>query len=233
MEYSLAAGIFTWLTVSGMAAAAAFVRRTPSARQAFFAYFGKASRQAAAAAAAFLLAVSVLLSVPGGDVPLLVGAAQTVGAGLPEAGASAPFADKLDSGEPLKHALPAVQPKASRSLGIANDTLIAFIAGGVTAFFALLATAAVLAKKRGTGFAEGVAALGTFFWRPAMITGVFCWLAAVWVRVVWPDWHIFGTSAEGTDLFAAFLCVLPWAACLACWIVLGAFLKNARQIASK
>ena len=233
MEYSLAAGIFTWLTVSGAAAAAAFVRRTPSARQAFFTYFGRASRQAAAAAAAFFLAVSVLLSVPDGSVPLLVSAAQSVGAGLPEAGASAPFAAALDSGAPLAHALPAAKPGASRALGIANDTLIAFIAGGVTAFLALLATAAVLAKRRGTGFAEGVAALGTFFWRPAMITGVACWIAAVWVRAVWPDWHIFGTAADGTDLFAAFLCVLPWAACAAAWTVLGAFLKSARQIASK
>lgn len=107
--------------------------------------------------------------------------------------------------QPLKHAGKRIGPHSNRAMSIAKYTLIAAIAGGVTAFAAWLVTAAVVARRRGkTSFLDGLALLGnadgTFPWRPAMLTGSLIWMLVIWVMLLWPDWHIFGTDAVGNDV---------------------------------
>ena len=107
--------------------------------------------------------------------------------------------------QPLKHAGKRIASYSSRAASIAKYTLIAAIAGGVTAFAAWLITAAVVARRRGGGsLIDGLNIIGnadgSFPWRPAMLTGSVIWLFFTWLMLLWPDWHIFGTDAVGNDV---------------------------------
>lgn len=105
----------------------------------------------------------------------------------------------------LQHAGKRIAAYSSRAATIAKYTLIAAIAGGVTAFAAWLVTAAVVGRRRGRGsLVDGLEIMsnadGRFPWRPAMVTGSLLWLLFTWLLLLWPDWHIFGTDAVGNDV---------------------------------
>ena len=101
--------------------------------------------------------------------------------------------------QPLIHAgkLP---PHRTKLVEIARRTLIAAIAGGVTAILIGL----FIAHRRGRTFAEAMKIIGnrdgSFPLRPALLTLTVFWLLFVWLLLVWPGWHVFGTDAVGNDV---------------------------------
>ena len=106
--------------------------------------------------------------------------------------------------QPLRHAGEAALGGRSPGLTFVKRSLIAAIAGGVSAALFWIAAGALLARRRGVGFAEGVALLknrdGSFPWRPAMAVGTVLWMVGVWLALVWPLWHVMGTDAVGSDV---------------------------------
>lgn len=105
--------------------------------------------------------------------------------------------------QPLLHAgkLP---PWRTKAVEIAKLTLIAAIAGGVTAVLGWIFLGLFVAYRRSIAFAEAMKAMknsdGSFLWRPALLTLTVFWLLFVWLLLVWPGWHVFGTDAVGNDV---------------------------------
>lgn len=105
--------------------------------------------------------------------------------------------------QPLIHAgkLP---PHRTKLVEIARRTLIAAIAGGVTAILGWIFIGLFIAHRRGRTFAEAMKIIGnrdgSFPLRPALLTLTVFWLLFVWLLLVWPGWHVFGTDAVGNDV---------------------------------
>lgn len=105
--------------------------------------------------------------------------------------------------QPLLHAgkLP---PWRTKAVEIVKLTLIAAIAGGVTAVLGWIFLGLFIAYRRGIAFAEAMKAMknsdGSFLWRPVLLTLTVFWLLFVWLLLVWPGWHVFGTDAVGNDV---------------------------------
>ena len=105
--------------------------------------------------------------------------------------------------QPLIHA-GKLQPHRTKMVEIARRTLIAAIAGGVTAILGWIFIGLFIAHRRGRTFAEAMKIIGnrdgSFLWRPALLTLTVFWLLFVWLLLVWPGWHVFGTDAVGNDV---------------------------------
>ncbi len=223
-----------WAIVLCLAFAWRHVRRTPALRARWARVFENGAAGASAMVLVFFIAIAALDSVHWRAVlPPAPGAAaeayspvvtsgldalvSSIGAAGRERSYSAPFAVKafdktteIVDGKavrlhaPLEHAGKSVSPYGTPATAVVKKTLIAAIAGGVSAVFAWILTGALLARRRGLSFQDGMAALanrdGRFPWRSAMGAGTVLWLLVVWVALVWPDWHIFGTDAVGNDV---------------------------------
>ena len=59
-----------------------------------------------------------------------------------------------------------------------------------------------------------------------MVTGTLLWMAFTWVLLLWPDWHILGTTAAGNDVFALLLGLSPWATSLGLWLLMLVFIRR-------
>ena len=110
--------------------------------------------------------------------------------------------------QPLKHA-GKMLPHRTRMFELVKNTLIAAIAGGVTAFLAWIFVGLAVARRRDILFTQALMAMsnrdGKFPWRPAMLVFTAFWMIGVWLILVWPNWHVFGTDAVGNDvLYEAF-----------------------------
>lgn len=185
-----------WGALFFFAAAVLFVRRT--APKGLF-------PTAAGRGPVLVLALLVLLTALG-QIPTENGSVlrtiltEGFAVGRAEAGASLPFAVTDLRGAALVHAGTTVV--STPAVRIVIQTLVALIAGGVTSFVAWMLTAGWFGVKRGVGFAEGVRALGEANpWRGAMIAGTLFWMTTTWVLFLGRDWHLFGTSPSGADLF--------------------------------
>lgn len=92
----------------------------------------------------------------------------------------------------------------TRTFELVKGTLIAAIAGGVTAFLAWIFTALTIARRRNATFTQTLMVMrnrdGRFPWRPAMLVFTVAWLLMVWLILIWPNWHVFGTDAVGNDV---------------------------------
>lgn len=92
----------------------------------------------------------------------------------------------------------------TRTFELVKGTLIAAIAGGVTAFLAWIFTALAIARRRNATFTQTLMVMrnrdGRFPWRPAMLVFTVAWLLMVWLILIWPNWHVFGTDAVGNDV---------------------------------
>lgn len=147
------------------------------------------------------LVVSAMAGFPYGDGTVLSTLLQNAwGLGRPEAGASAPMTAVSYSGEALEH----VKLGASPAITIAKYTLIAAIAGGVTAFLAWICTALGVAYRFATNFTDGVRMLAggddRFPWRSAMVAGSVLWILWTWIAALWAHGHPLGTDAAGRDV---------------------------------
>lgn len=165
------------------------------------------------------LVVSAMAGFPYGDGTVLSTLLQNGwGLGRPEAGASAPMAAVSYSGEALEH----VKLGASPAITIAKYTLIAAIAGGVTAFLAWICTALGGAYRFAAHFTDGVRMLAggdeRFPWRSAMVAGSILWILWTWIAALWAHGHPLGTDVAGRDvlyvLFEAVGGVGAWTALL-------------------
>ena len=157
---------------------------------------------------------------------LLQATIEATGAGLPEMSASAPFAVVDDHGRPLMHAGENLSDDTPPLIHIVKYTLVALIAGGVTSFASILFTAAVLGARKGENLAAGVTMLADFYWRAGMLTGAALWMTFTWLLLLWPDWHVLGTTAAGTDIMAIVAGLLPWGTCAAFWFLAFAYWRN-------
>lgn len=105
--------------------------------------------------------------------------------------------------QPLIHA-GKLSPHRTKLVEIARRTLIAAIAGGVTAILGWIFIGLFIAHRRGRTFAEAMKIIGnrdgSFPLRPALLTLTVFWLLFVWLLLVWPGWHVFGTDAVGNDV---------------------------------
>ena len=166
------------------------------------------ARQALAVFAAATLGAALLSAMPidrdGRTDTLLQATIEATGAGLPEMSASAPFAVVDDHGRQLMHA------------------------GGVTSFASILFTAAIIGARKGQNLATGITMLSSFYWRPGMLTGTALWMILTWLLLLWPDWHVLGTTAAGTDVMAMVAGLLPWGTCAAFWYLVFAYWRNIR-----
>lgn len=230
MPFSPVLSAFVWVTLVVFFIFAAAVAVNETRRSAFHRYLQSRLTQTATAFLAAGLAAAMLAAIPverdGHTDTLLQVSVEAIGAGIPEKGASAPFAVTSSSGEALEHAGNRVKEGSTPALHVIKYTLVAFIAGGVTGVTAILFTAAFLAARRRIPFPEGVAALREFTWKNAMVTGTLLWMAFTWVLLLWPDWHILGTTAAGNDVFALLLGLSPWATSLGLWLLMLVFIRR-------
>lgn len=157
---------------------------------------------------------------------LAVFAAATLGAAL--LSASAPFAVVDDHGRQLMHAGERLSSETPPLIHIIKYTLVALIAGGVTSFASILFTAAIIGARKGQNLATGITMLSSFYWRPGMLTGTALWMILTWLLLLWPDWHVLGTTAAGTDVMAMVAGLLPWGTCAAFWYLVFAYWRNIR-----
>ena len=44
-----------------------------------------------------------------------------------------------------------------------------------------------------------------------------------WLLLLWPDWHVLGTTVAGTDVMAMVAGLLPWGTCAAFWYLVFAY----------
>ena len=159
---------------------------------------------------------------------LLQATIEATGAGLPEMSASAPFAVVDDHGRQLMHAGERLSSETPPLIHIIKYTLVALIAGGVTSFASILFTAAIIGARKGHNLATGITMLSSFYWRPGMLTGTALWMILTWLLLLWPDWHVLGTTAAGTDVMAMVAGLLPWGTCAAFWYLVFAYWRNIR-----
>ena len=111
---------------------------------------------------------------------------------------------------------------------VALVIVAALIAGGVTSFTSILFTAAIIGARKGQNLATGITMLSSFYWRPGMLTGTALWMILTWLLLLWPDWHVLGTTAAGTDVMAMVAGLLPWGTCAAFWYLVFAYWRNIR-----
>ena len=230
MPFSPVLSAFVWVTLAVFFVFTVAVVTNGARRSAFHRFLQGRAVQTAAVFLAAGLAAAMLAAIPverdGRTDTLLQVSVEAVGAGIPEAGASAPFATVSATGEPLRHAGLRVKESRSPAVHVFKYTLVAFIAGGVTGVTAILFTAAFLAARRRIPFSEGVASLGGFAWKNAMTAGTLLWMVFTWLLLLWPDWHVLGTTAAGTDVFALLLGLSPWATAAGFWLLMLGFLRR-------
>ena len=169
---------------------------------------------------------------------LLQATIEATGAGLPEMSASAPFAVVDDHGRQLMHAGERLSSETPPLIHIIKYTLVALIAGGVKFFkkkdgssevgMATVSYAAIIGARKGQNLATGITMLSSFYWRPGMLTGTALWMILTWLLLLWPDWHVLGTTAAGTDVMAMVAGLLPWGTCAAFWYLVFAYWRNIR-----
>lgn len=223
MPFSPILSAFVCITLAAVFAACILFIKSNRHREALYAMLAGPAHQALAIFATATLGAALLSAVPvehdGRTDSLLQITIESSGAGLSEKGASSPFAVADDQGRPLEHAgqkLPAETPPL---IHIVKYTLIALIAGGVTSFTSILFTAAVIGARKGENLATGITMLSSFYWRPGMLTGAALWMCFTWLLLLWPNWHVLGTTAAGTDVMAIVASLLPWATCAAFWFL--------------
>lgn len=232
MPFSPILSAFVSLTAAAVFAACVLFIRSARHRAALHELLRSGARQALAVFAAATLGAALLSAVPverdGRTDTLLQATIEAAGAGLPEMSASAPFAVVDDHGRPLMHAGEKLSDETPPLIHIVKYTLVALIAGGVTSFASILFTAAVLGARRGENLSAGVAMLSDFYWRAGMITGAALWMTLTWLLLLWPDWHVLGTTAAGTDIMAIVAGLLPWGTCAAFWFLAFAYWRSFR-----
>ena len=185
---------------------------------------------AAAVLAAFLLVAAVdsvhyrpaLPSMPGQPqayAPFTVSLLDTLvqgvlGAAGTERSYSAPFAlrefDKssvlTEKGpvrmhRPLEHAGKTLAPGESPAAQSLRKSAAGLAAGAALCAALFLAAGAALGLAKRKGPAAGIRALAAARRvRPALLTAAAIVLFAAWVCALWPDRHIFGTDAAGSDV---------------------------------
>ncbi len=230
MPYSPVLSALVFLTAAAVFAACVLFIRSARHRAALHELLRCGTHQTLAVFAAATLGAALLSAMPvdrdGRTDTLLQATIEATGAGLPEMSASAPFAVVDDHGRPLMHAGENLSDDTPPLIHIVKYTLVALIAGGVTSFASILFTAAVLGARKGENLAAGVTMLADFYWRAGMLTGAALWMTFTWLLLLWPDWHVLGTTAAGTDIMAIVAGLLPWGTCAAFWFLAFAYWRN-------
>lgn len=230
MPYSPVLSALVFLTAAAVFAACVLFIRSARHRAALHELLRCSTHQTLAVFAAATLGAALLSAMPvdrdGRTDTLLQATIEATGAGLPEMSASAPFAVVDDHGRPLMHAGENLSDDTPPLIHIVKSTLVALIAGGVTSFASILFTAAVLGARKGENLAAGVTMLSDFYWRAGMLTGAALWMTFTWLLLLWPDWHVLGTTAAGTDIMAIIAGLLPWGTCAAFWFLAFAYWRN-------
>lgn len=231
MPFSLIQAAFVGMSLVSLMLFSFYVYRHPERRRCMHALLARPLIQMIAMIVLAGTAAALLSAIPmernGRIDTLLQATIEATGAGIPEAGSSAPFALVDDNGETLKHAGHKLADGASKTVHLTKYTLVAAIAGGVTSFTCILFTAAFLGARQRQPLTEGIRMLGTFYWRPAMITGAVIWMITTWLLLLWPDWHVLGTTADGCDRLAILFGLSPWATCAGIWfLILSFFLRR-------
>lgn len=171
------------------------------------------------------LIIALLMAVPSGthyapDGNLWENTLATLGAGGSEVAQSLPFAGVDVNGKTLLHAGQHLKDGRTPGMDQLVKTLVAAIAGGVTSVFFMLLTGCAIAARRKIDIPAGIAALGSFTWRPALLSGCALWMLTTWLIAVWPSWHVLGTAANGADRLAGYLLYAPQLAIALIWIFL-------------
>lgn len=230
MTYSLSLAVLVWLTLIAFFITSVAVAVSPRRRQAVNRLLAKPAYQILATLLAAGIGLSVLSTVPvernHQTDTLLQVTFEAIGAGLPEKAASAPFATTDINGNALEHVASRMNPSSTPIRHIAKYSLVAVIAGGVTAITAIIFTGMLLGFLQKVSYAEGVRRLQTFYWRPAMLTGTVLWVTLTWLLLIWSDWHILGTTAEGFDRLAYWLGLSPWLGCCGFWVLIVAIFRS-------
>lgn len=230
MPYSPVLSALVFLTAAAVFAACVLFIRSARHRAALHELLRCSAHQTLAVFAAATLGAALLSAMPvdrdGRTDTLLQATIEATGAGLPEMSASAPFAVVDNHGRPLMHAGENLSDDTPPLIHIVKYTLVALIAGGVTSFASILFTAAVLGARKGENLAAGVTMLADFYWRAGMLTGAALWMTFTWLLLLWPDWHVLGTTAAGTDIMAIVAGLLPWGTCAAFWFLTFAYWRN-------
>lgn len=213
MSYSALLAVLAWLSFFLFTGFAVFVVCSVKRRQTFDRYLAGTLPQVGLVLIVAGLLISLFCSVPverdNRTDTLFQVMIEAAGAGIPESAASTPFALAAADGSALKHAGQRLKPGRSAPLNVIKYSLVAAIAGGVTAVTAILFTGALLSARRRISFPAGIQALSTFYWRPAMLTGTLLWMLLTWLLLLWTDWHVLGTTAAGTDVLALLLGFSP------------------------
>ena len=230
MPYSPVLSALVSLTAAAVFAACVLFIRSARHRAALHELLRCGAHQTLAVFVAATLGAALLSAMPvdrdGRTDTLLQATIEATGASLPEMSASSPFAVVDDHGRPLMHASENLSDDTPPLIHIVKYTLVALIAGGVTSFASILFTAAVLGARKGENLAAGVTMLADFYWRAGMLTGAALWMTFTWLLLLWPDWHVLGTTAAGTDIMAIVAGLLPWGTCAAFWFLAFAYWRN-------
>lgn len=233
MPFSPMLSAFVWLTFASMVVFSIIVLRQPTLRQVIHTVLARPLMQAILMIVLAGMTSALLSAIPlerqGRTDTLLQATIEATGAGQPEERASVPFATHDEAGEPLKYAGQKLKVGSSKTVHITKYSLVAAIAGGVTSFTCILFTAAILGARRRQSLTEGIQMLSSFYWRPAMLTGVVIWMVTTWLLLLWPNWHVLGTTATGQDIMALLFGWSPWLTCAGFWIiVLNTWLAHKR-----
>lgn len=232
MPFSPILSVLVCLTSAAVFAACVLFIRSARHRAILHELLAHPARQALAVFAAATLGAALLSAMPidrdGRTDTLLQATIEATGAGLPEMSASAPFAVVDDHGRQLMHAGERLSSETPPLIHIIKYTLVALIAGGVTSFASILFTAAIIGARKGQNLATGITMLSSFYWRPGMLTGTALWMILTWLLLLWPDWHVLGTTAAGTDVMAMVAGLLPCGTCAAFWYLVFAYWRNIR-----
>lgn len=218
--YETSPALSFWVATAALALFLILAVRDPGRAAALRTARRHAGVQVVLTVTAFLWLLGALLTIPHDGGSLLTSFLETVGAGLPEKSASLPFALSSTSGVPLEHVSPLLPSNERPFFIVTKRSLVAFIAGGVTAFAFLIVLASAIAGKTGGTFAEGVAALGRLSWRSTLATSIILWILINWLLLVWPVRHILGTDATGADRLASFVHSLPGTVPVILWVLL-------------
>lgn len=236
MPFSPILSAFVWLTLASTVVFSIVVLRHPTLRQVIHTVLARPLMQAILMIVLVGMTSALLSAIPierqGETTTLLQATVEATGAGHSEARASAPFATHDEAGEPLAYAGHKLKAGSSKAVHITKYSLVAAIAGGVTSFTCILFTAAFLGVRRRKSLAEGIQMLSSFYWRPAMLTGVVIWMITTWLLLLWPNWHVLGTTASGADLMAVLLGLSPWVTCIGFWIIVMNTWLTHKRIAS-
>ena len=222
MPFSPILSVLVCLTSAAVFAACVLFIRSARHHAILHELLAHPARQALAVFAAATLGAALLSAMPidrdGRTDTLLQATIEATGAGLPEMSASAPFAVVDDHGRQLMHAGERLSSETPPLIHIIKYTLVALIAGGVTSFASILFTAAIIGARKGQNLATGI----------TMLSGTALWMILTWLLLLWPDWHVLGTTAAGTDVMAMVAGLLPWGTCAAFWYLVFAYWRNIR-----